>query len=190
MAVAPVSQEIVPLNHMIIRLDPADPAGTMKILEERWNEMLPSYPFESNFVSEVIDSQYRSEERMSGLLKIFTMVALLLAAMGLFALSSFSAQRRAHEIGIRKTLGALDHQIMLMMIRDFSLYILISLVIAIPSTWFIARWWLNEFSFRISLDPDLFLLSSSITITIAILTVLFHAIRISRTNPVESLRHE
>jgi len=190
MAVAPVSQELVSLPHMVIRLDDADPAGTIVQLEELWGELLPEYPFESNYVSEVIDNQYRSEERMSTLLKIFTVVAMVIAALGLFALASFTAQRRTHEIGIRKTLGATEHQITLMMIRDFSLYILLSLAIAIPATWFIARWWLNEFSYRISLSPNLFIISSVITVSVAILTVLYHAIRTSRTNPVTALRYE
>ena len=84
----------------------------------------------------------------------------------------------------------MEQQITLMMIRDFSLYIILSLVIALPAVWFIARWWLNEFSFRISLKADLFLLTALITGLVAILTVLYHAIRTARTNPVEALRYE
>lgn len=190
MALAPTTLEILPMQHMIIRLDPADPASTMRSIELRWDELLPQYPFESTYVSEVIDNMYRSEERVSTLLKIFTLVAMIIASLGLFALSSFTAQRRTQEIGIRKTLGAMDRQITLMMIRDFSLYIVVSLVIAIPSIWFIARWWLNEFSFRIPLKPDLFLLSSLLTIVVAVLTVLYHALRTARINPVNALRYE
>lgn len=190
MAVAPISIELLPLNHMIIRLDPVDPASTMRLIETRWGELLPQHPFESTYVSEVIENLYRSEERMSTLLKIFTAVAMLIACLGLFALSSFTAQRRTQEIGIRKTLGAMESQITLMMLRDFSLYIIISLLIAIPSVWFIARWWLGEFSFRISLEPDLFILSSLVTITVSMLTVLYHALRTARTNPVSALRYE
>jgi hypothetical protein len=189
-ALAPISMEGISLQHMIIRLDPADPAATVKQIEERWGELLPQYPFESTFVSEVIDNMYRSEERMSKLLKIFTIVAMIIASLGLFALASFTAQRRTQEIGIRKTLGAMESQITLMMIRDFSFYIVISLVIAIPGSFFVARWWLSEFSFRISLRPDLFILSSLVTAAVAILTVLYHALRTSRINPVSALRYE
>jgi putative ABC transport system permease protein len=133
---------------------------------------------------------YRTEERMANLLKIFTFVAIIIASLGLFALSSFTAERRAREIGIRKTMGAMEGQITLMMIRDFSFYILISLMIALPAVWFIARRWLSEFSFRIPLKADLFILTALITILVAICTVLYHAMRIARTNPVESLRYE
>ncbi len=189
-ALAPVNLPEIPLQNMILRLEPGDPAGTLHLIEEKWVKLLPQYPFESTYVSEVIDNMYRAEERMSTLLKIFTVVAIIIACLGLFALASFTAQRRTHEIGIRKTLGAMESQIILMMIRDFSLYIIISLVIAIPSVWFIAKWWLNEFSFRIELKAGIFLFSSLVTAVVAILTVLYHAIRTARTNPVNALRHE
>ena len=178
------------LSHMIVRLDPEDPSGTLAQLEQRWAELLPQYPFEYEFVTDVIDGMYRSEERMAALLKIFTLVAVILASMGLFALASFTAERRTREIGIRKTLGALESQITVMMLRDFSLYIVISLLIAFPAVWFIARWWLNDFSYRISLSVDLFLLTAVVTGLVSVLTVLFHALRTARTNPVEALRYE
>jgi putative ABC transport system permease protein len=188
MALAPLPPQA--LRQMIVRLDPADPGSAMKFIEEKWGELLPQYPFESNYVSDVIDEMYMAEERMSGLLKIFTVVAIVIASLGLFALASFTAERRTREIGIRKTLGAMERQITLMMIRDFSLYIILSLVIALPAVWFIARWWLNEFSFRIDLKAGLFLLASLITVVVAILTVLYHAVRTARTNPVNALRYE
>ena len=134
---------------MIVRLAPENPQKALKFIEEKWAELLPQYPLEYTFVDDVIDDMYRTEERMASLLKIFTIVAIVIASLGLFALASFTAERRTSEIGIRKTMGAMEHQITLMMIRDFSLYIIISLLIALPAVWFIARWWLNEFSFRI-----------------------------------------
>ena len=127
---------------------------------------------------------------MASLLKIFTIVAIVIAALGLFALASFTAERRTREIGIRKTMGANESQITLMMIRDFSLYIIISLLIALPAVWFIARWWLSEFSFRIMLKPDLFIITALITTLVAILTVLYHAMRTARINPVKQLHPE
>jgi putative ABC transport system permease protein len=87
-------------------------------------------------------------------------------------------------------MGAMEQQITLLMIRDFSLYILISLVIALPTIWYIARQWLNEFSFRIHLKADMFVVTALITTAVAILTIMYHAIRASRTNPVEALRYE
>ncbi len=188
LAVAPVFLDN--LSHMIVRLEPEDPAGAIRQIEEKWEELFPQFPFEYEFVEEVIDGSYRSEERMSALLKIFTLVAVILASTGLFALASFTAERRTREIGIRKTLGAHTGQITWMMLRDFSLYIILSLVIALPAVWWLSRWWLNDFSYRIALSPDLFLITAVLTGMLAVLTVSYHAIRTAHTNPVQALHHE
>jgi len=188
MALAPVPPQS--LFHMTVRLEPGDPVETLKLLDERWGELLPDYPLEYNFVEDVIDEMYRTEERMASLLLIFTIVAIVIASMGLFALASFTAEQRTKEMGIRKTMGASGHHIILLMIRDFSQYIIISLVISLPAVWLIARAWLNEFSFRMNLKIDLFLITAGITTLVAILTVLVHAIRSARINPVLALRYE
>jgi len=188
MALAPMPADN--LMSMVIRVADESPQEGLKFIEEKWAELLPQYPFEYTYVNDVIDDMYGTEERMATLLKIFTLVAILIASLGLFALASFTAQRRTREIGIRKTMGAMEQQIILMMIRDFSLYIIISLVIALPTVWFIARQWLNEFSFRIQLKADLFILTALVTGMVAILTVLYHAIRTARINPVEALHYE
>jgi predicted permease len=188
MALAPLPPEM--LLHMMVRLAPEDPHQALQFMEDKWNELLPQYPFEYNYVEDVIDGMYSSEERMAVLLRIFMVVALVIASLGLFALASFTAQRRVREIGIRKTMGAMEGQITWMMIRDFSLYILISLFIALPAVWWIANRWLNEFSFRIHLGAGIFVFTALITTAVAILTVLFHAFRTARTNPVQALRYE
>jgi putative ABC transport system permease protein len=141
-------------------------------------------------VEDTVESQYNTEERMATLLKIFMAVAMIIASLGLFALASFTAQRRTKEIGIRKTMGAMEGQITVMMIRDFSLYILISLLIALPAVWLIASRWLDEFSYRIDLGPGIFIITALITTAVAILTVMYHAFRTARTNPVMALRYE
>ena len=188
MALAPLPAEM--LMSMVIRLAPERPQEALGFIQDKWEEMLPQYPFDYTYVEEAIDNMYRGEEKMAVLLKIFTLVAMIIASLGLFALASFTAQRRTKEIGIRKSMGAMEHQITLMMIRDFSLYVLISLVIALPSVWFIANRWLKEFSFRIDLKPDLFILTALVTATVAVLTVLYHAFRTARINPVLALRYE
>lgn len=188
MAIAPLPTEM--LRHMVVRLSPENPQEALRFMEEKWNELLPQHPFEYNYVEDVLDGMYRAEERMSILLKIFMVVAMVIASLGLFALASFTAQRRIKEIGIRKTMGANEGQITRMMIRDFSLYILISLLIALPAVWLIARSWLSQFYSRIELGVGLFLLTALVTTLVAILTVLYHAFRTARTNPVLALRYE
>jgi len=188
MALAPMPADN--LMSMVVRLAPENPTEGLSFMEEKWSDLLPQYPFEYTYVNDVVDDMYGTEERIATLLKIFTLVAIIIASLGLFALASFTAQRRTREIGIRKTMGALEQQITVMMIRDFSLYIVISLLIALPSVWFLARMWLKEFSFRIQLKADLFIITALITALVAILTVLYHAVRSSRTNPVVALHYE
>ncbi len=188
MALCPLPVDM--LMHMVVRLAPDQPQEALGFIQDKWEEMLPQYPFDYTYVEEAIDNMYRGEEKMAILLKIFTVVAMIIASLGLFALASFTAQRRIKEIGIRKSMGAMEGQITLMMIKDFSLYVLISLVIALPAVWFIANRWLKEFSFRIELKPDLFVLTALVTATVSILTVLYHAFRTARINPVLALRYE
>ena len=188
MALAPLPVEM--LQNMVVRLAPREPEKALRYMEEKWNELLPQYPFEYDYVEDTVESMYNTEERMATLLKIFMAVAMIIASLGLFALASFTAQRRTKEIGIRKTMGAMEGQITVMMIRDFSLYILISLVIALPAVWLIASRWLNEFSYRIHLGPGIFIITALITATVAIITVMYHAFRTAHTNPVLALRYE
>lgn len=189
----PMALTVVPaemLMNMVVRLAPEQPREALAFLQEKWETLLPQYPFDYTYVEENIDRMYQGEERMAILLKIFTVVAMIIASLGLFALASFTAQRRTKEIGIRKSMGAMEGQITWMMLRDFSLYVLISLLIALPAVWFIAKRWLNEFSFRIDLKLDLFVWTALATTAVAVLTVLYHAFRSARTNPVLALRYE
>jgi putative ABC transport system permease protein len=188
MAVAPIPPDR--LQHMIIRIGPESREASLRFIEDKWDELLPEYPLEYQFVEDVLDDMYRSEERMASLLSIFTIVAMIIASLGLFALASFTADRRIREIGIRKAFGAMESQISMMMIRDFSLYILISLAISFPAIWFIARWWLSEFHFRIRLTADLFIMTALITTAIAVFTVLYQSVKAARTHPVLALRYE
>jgi putative ABC transport system permease protein len=103
MALLPLPAES--LQHMVVRLSDNEPQEALAFMQQRWEELLPQYPFEYTYVEEVLDNMYRGEERMATLLKIFTFVAMVIASLGLFALASFTAQRRTKEIGIRKSMG-------------------------------------------------------------------------------------
>ena len=188
MAVTPLPAEY--LRHMIVRLSDKNREAGLDFLRQRWEELLPHYPFEYTFVDDALDEMYQSEKGMTRLFMIFMVVAIVIACLGLFALSSFTAQHRKREISIRKTFGALEGQIVFMMIRDFSLYIFISLLISLPLVGILGRWWLREFYFHNRLGTGIFIFSVIITMLVAIVTVLSHAIRISRTDPAEILRHQ
>lgn len=196
----PLSNEVEPLvvaafppnylMNMIVRLRIGDVQPVLQDLESTWNALVPDFPFEYRFVDEEIDNMYRSEQRMSSLIGIFTFVAILIACMGLFALASFNAERRTREIGVRKTFGASEGIIVRIMLMDITRLVLISLAIGLPSTWFLARWWLRDFYYRIDLTPGIFLVSSLLIVLVSLVTILYHALRSARLNPATALRYE
>ncbi|MFC2089721.1 ABC transporter permease [Bacteroidota bacterium] len=188
LAICPLPSEY--LSNMAVRLKTENIESALKSMESTWNSLLPQYPFEYSFVDEEIDNMYRTEERMSKLMQIFTLVAVIIASMGLFALSSFTAERRTREIGIRKTFGAPENRIIWMMVTDMTKLILISLVIGLPSVWLLAHRWLADFNYRIDLKYDIFFYSALFIIVISILTVLYHSLKSARLNPVSALRYE
>lgn len=196
----PLSSEVAPLvtaafppsflMNMIVRLRPDDIQAVMEDMESTWNSLVPDYPIEYSFVDEDIDNMYRSEQRMSSLIGIFTFVAIIIACLGLFALASFNAERRTREIGVRKTFGASEAIIVRIMLMDITRLVVLSLAIGLPSSWFLARRWLQDFYYRIDLSADIFLISSVLILLVSLATILYHALRSSRLNPVTALQYE
>lgn len=188
LAMIPISPEY--LSSMIVRLKTEDVKPVISDMEKTWNSLVSQFPFEYSFVDEEIDNMYRSEERMAKLIGIFTFIAVIIACMGLFALASFTAERRTREIGVRKSFGASERAIVKIMIMDITRLILLALAIGLPAVWLLATRWLEDFYYRISLKPDIFIISSVVIILVSVLTITYHAIKSSRLNPVLALRYE
>ena len=120
----------------------------------------------------------------------FTIIAILISCLGLFALATFSAEQRIKEIGVRKVLGASAKSIVTLLSKDFLKLVLIASVIASPIAWVVMRKWLNVFAYRIDLGWSVFALTIGLAVLIALLTISFQAIRAALANPVKSLRTE
>jgi hypothetical protein len=179
------------LTFMIIRVAPGDLGRTMDDLERTWNDIMPGYPFDYNFVDEELDSQYRSEERLGTLLKYFTILAIIIACLGLFGLASFTAEQRTKEIGIRKANGARITTVVLLLAREFSLLVGISCILACPMAWVVmGRLFLQNFEYRTDLAWWIFAAASLSALLIALLTVMYQAVRAALTNPADALRYE
>jgi putative ABC transport system permease protein len=183
---------LVYLDWGIVRIAPGDLAKTMKGLEDTWNEVIPGgYPFEYSFVDDEIDQLYRSEERLGKLLKYFTILAIIIACLGLFGLASFMAEQRTQEIGIRKVMGARVITIIMLLLKEFSLLVIIACILACPTAWYIMKnLFLQNFEYRVSIGWWIFLVSSVSALLISILTVSYQAARAALTNPAEALRYE
>lgn len=163
---------------------------TIRDVEAVWRAYAPERPFEYFFLDEDFDQQYRSEIRISSLLNVFTMLAIIIACLGLFALASFVTERRQKEIGVRKVLGASTGEIVRMLSLSFTRLVLISAVIATPLAWWGAGRWLDGFANRIDLGIGIFVLSIILALVIAVVTVAWQSVRAALANPAVSLRSE
>ncbi len=165
------------------------PAFLAKV-ESTLESMAPNIPFEFSFLDDDIAQLYKTEQTLSSIIGIFTLMAILISCLGLFGLSAFAAEQRTKEIGIRKVLGASTPGIVGLLSKDFLKLIVLAIIIASPVAYFFMKEWLTEFANRIDIQWWIFGLAAVVAISIAFLTVSFQSIRAALANPVESLRSE
>lgn len=175
---------------LIVKVTGNNLAQTISFLKHRWKQVAPSIPFEYQFMDEEFNQLYDSETRTAQVFNIFAAIAILLACLGLFGLSAYSARQRIKEVGIRKTLGASVGNITLLLSNSFLKLVLIAFIIATPVAWFAMNKWLQNFTFRIHISWWMFALAGISALLIAMITVSFQSIRAAAANPVKSLRTE
>jgi ABC-type antimicrobial peptide transport system permease subunit len=146
--------------------------------------------FEYSFADEAFDAQYKAEDRLAGLMGVFTGITIVIACLGLFALATFSAQQRVKEIGIRKVLGASVGQLVFLLSKEFTLLVLVAFAVATPVSWYFMHQWLQKYTYRISLGPGFFIVTVLAAVAIAWGTVGYRALRAALANPAGSLRSE
>lgn len=168
----------------------ADLPEAIAAIKTAWEKVFPDGVFEFKFLDQEIDSMYKAEARLYSLFKIFAVLAMLISCLGLWGLASFSAQQRTKEIGIRKVLGASVNAMVLLLSREFVILVLAAMAIATPLAYYGMSKWLQTFAFRINISYLVFVSVGIFSLTIALLTVSFQAIKAARSNPVESLRNE
>ncbi|MBK8881162.1 MAG: ABC transporter permease [Bacteroidales bacterium] len=176
------------LNIILIRLTPGNIPGSLKSVEKTWKSVIPEYPLEYNFVDQEYKNLFKSQIRLTELLKYFTILAVIIASLGLYGLSSYSAERRTNEIGIRKVMGAGSSAIMITMCREFLVLVLISILIAVPVGWLIVWNLLKQFAYRVDINPLIFCIIAIGSILIALLTVSFQAYKATGINPSQALK--
>ncbi len=177
-------------TEMAVRLEKQNIAEGLEHLQKQWDAFYPGIPIRYTFMDEHFDTVYQNEKRISQVVGIFTILAIIVASLGLFGLAAFITQQRAKEIGIRKVLGASIIGILSWIILDFVKLVGISIVIACPLAYWFMEQWLASFAFRVLVGPEVFILAGLGAILLATITVLYHAGQSARTNPVEVLRNE
>ncbi len=175
---------------LTLKLQSTDFASSLAKLESIYQEVYPGELFQFNFVDEALASMYRKEQQMGQILNYATALALLIAAMGLFALVTLVVNKKAKEIGIRKVLGAPTSSILFQIGKEFMILVFLALCIATPLTWWLMEQWLADFSARISIQPLTFLLAGGIMFLVTVATISYQAYKASRLDPVLTLKAE
>jgi putative ABC transport system permease protein len=189
--IEPVVLHIWPwLNYVLIRVDATRLPGILSDLENIWQEFDPSHPFAFTFLDESIDRFYQSEKRLGQVSGYFSLLAIVIACLGLFALAAFTAEQRTKEIGIRKVLGATASGVVVLLSKDFARLVLVANLIAFPVAWYAMNRWLESFAYRIHIGWETFIFAGGLALIIALLTVSTQAVKAALTNPVEALRYE
>jgi putative ABC transport system permease protein len=178
------------VNRISVKLWPGAITGTLQSIENIWRELEPTHPFSYVFLDESFDRLYRSEQRMGQIFVSFTLMAIFISCLGLFGLASFTADQRTKEIGIRKVLGASVSNVVMLLSRDFTKWVILANVVAWPVAYLVMNKWLQNFAYRISLAIWIFVLSGVIALTIALLTVSTKALKAAVANPADSLKYE
>jgi putative ABC transport system permease protein len=191
----PVGPLLIFLDHdqtqnLFVRVTGNNSSSVIAALGKLWKERVTSRPFEYKFLDDDYDALYRTEQRTAGIFTTFSVLAILLACLGLFAVTAFAVMQRTKEIGIRKVLGANISGIIMLISKDFLILVAIALVVASPIAWYMSSKWLQDFAYRISIHWWIFIGAGAASLIVAGLTVSIQALKAALANPVKSLRSE
>jgi putative ABC transport system permease protein len=163
---------------------------TLDFIDRTWRSFAPTVPVQRSFLNEAFDNLFKEDERQAQMFSLFVGIAIFIACLGLFGLAAFTAQRRTKEIGVRKVFGARQTDIVRLLLWQFSVPVLIANLIAWPVAYYYLHHWLESYAFRIVLSPLYFVLAGATALLIAWITVIAHALRVARANPIHALRYE
>jgi putative ABC transport system permease protein len=173
-----------------IKASTDDMRDLVSAIADKWKQYAPAQPLRYSFLSERFASTYADVQRTSYTFTSFSILAIVISCLGLFALSSYMAEQRMKEMGVRKVLGASVSGITALMSKAFVRLVIISILIASPIAWWAMSKWLQDFAYRISINLWVFILAALVAVGVALLTVGFQAMKVARTNPIKSLRSE
>ena len=177
-------------NVLTIKVRSADLPATIVAIENAWKKQYEGNPFRYSFMDESFDLLYRKEDNFSNTIQYFSILAVFIACLGLLGLSSFTTENRRKEIGVRKVNGATTFELVRLLLKDFSLLIVIAFAISVPVSWYFGNLWLDNFAYKTDIGVFVFLVAGAISLALGILTVSYHTIKAARANPVQSLRYE
>lgn len=190
------------IEPLVLRIDPANmwcmsvklAAGNLKdqlaTVEAEWKKMAPDFPFTYQFVDQTIERQYKTERNTGVLFTAFAALAIIIACLGLLGLTTFMAEQRKKEIGVRKVLGSSVSGIVMLLSKDFSRLVLIAFIVVVPLAWYAMNQWLSGFAYQVEVSPLIYIGTGSIVLAIAFLSVFYQALKAAVVNPSDTLRNE
>jgi putative ABC transport system permease protein len=189
------SEKIEP---MITRFDlrsafcksPGDPTNTLKTIKDHFEALANGEPFDYSFLDDDFNRQYAADQRTAGLFTVFSGLAMIIAALGIFGFVTTTTEQRTRELGIRRVLGATINQLLFLLLKEFRFAVVLAILIALPAGAWIMHGWLQGFAYRTSGQPWIFITAPMCAIFLAISIVWVKAARIARTNLAETLRVE
>jgi putative ABC transport system permease protein len=193
-----IKQEVKPLcmvlgnsNSIIsVKVNAANMKSALASIQKVWKDFMPNQAMRYDFLDQRYTGMYADVARMQYIFTGFSILAIIIACLGLFALSAFMAEQRSKEVSIRKVLGASVAGLFALLTGNFIKLVLISLIIAIPLGWLLMNKWLQDYAYRIKITWDLFALTAAVVLLIALMTICWQAIKAAIANPVKSLRTE
>ncbi|HEX9653817.1 MAG TPA: ABC transporter permease [bacterium] len=177
-------------RYVSVQVRTAELSETIAAIEASWREFVPNRPFDYFFLDDDFAAQYRADERLGLVFGSFTLLAIVIAVLGLFGIAMFTIESRRKEIGVRKVIGASIPGIVALLTRDYFKLIALSLLLATPVAYFAMQGWLQNFAYRISQSPGTYLSAGLVIVSIVFATIAVHALRAAAANPVHALRQE
>lgn len=177
-------------SRITVKVDLSKADQSIAFIEKTWKKYFPTALFDYNFMDEQIGEQYAAEKRFAKIFLYFSVLSLLIACLGLYGLTAYSASQKVKEIGVRKVLGATVNNLAFMLSRDFLKLVLLAFVIGVPIAWYIMNNWLTDFAYRIDISWWMFGAAGLLVLVMAIVTVSFQVIKAAVANPIKSLRTE
>lgn len=177
--------------YLSIRVNPENFGSTIQFIEDKWNEFGAKRPFDYKMLNETWSEMYVAEQKTGTIFTIATLLTIFIALLGLLGLSSFVAEQKTKEIGIRKVMGATLGNILVLLYKEFVLLISIAFIIAIPLAWWqLDNWLSSNFVYHITISAMSVLLAGLLALIISMLTISFHTLKAGLGNPVDAIKCE
>ena len=174
----------------VVRIRDGRAQEVLKLAEEQWNQVLPSVPFDYYFLDDQFARLYESDDRLTGAIGTFSVVAIIIACLGLLGLSSLMTTQRTKEIGIRKVLGSSVSAIIYMLSKGYAALILVAFLISVPIAYYVLDIWLSDFAYRINVGAIVFVVALLGTLFVSLLTVGLQTLKAATANPIKAMRYE